>query len=487
MTSFEDVHYVPVMKGVEQSANEEINKRRGLGVRHVQACILFVGLTLAYSLRVNLSVGIVAMTDNKINPDVQTVNFSPAEKGTILGSFFWGYLVTQIPAGQLAARIGASKPLGISMMVNGITTLLLPVAAIHGGFVATCFVRVLQGLGQGFIYPSVNTLMSKWAVPQERSRIYAFVFGGTQFGTIIMMIAGGLLAASSGGWPSIFYVSGGLSAAWGVLCLFYVADSPEKHKNISKEERIFIESSLISTADSKVRMKTPWMAMVCSGPLWALLIVHLAQNWGFWTLLTLMPTYISGVLHFDIKKNGLLSSLPYIAMWVASFIFAMIADWLIKNKKLSTAASRKFWNSIALYGGAVALTLLALLNTNTNGAISLLVVAVGLNAGTYSGYMLNHLDLSPNFAGTLMGITNGLANITSILAPSIAGVIVTSDDNVSQWRIVFLLAAGVSALGQTIFNIFGSADVQSWNSGGIKQESTIESIEKDPENKENAS
>lgn len=79
----------------------------------------------------------------------------------------------------------------------------------------------------------------------------------------------------------------------------------------------------------------------------------------------------------------------------------------------------------ALYGGAVALTLLATLDTGSVGAISLLAVAMALNAGTYSGYLCNHLDLSPNFAGTLMGITNGFSNLTSILAPSIAGVILT--------------------------------------------------------------
>lgn len=39
------------------------------GVRHVQAFLVFLGLTLAYALRVNLSVAIVAMTDNSSNPD----------------------------------------------------------------------------------------------------------------------------------------------------------------------------------------------------------------------------------------------------------------------------------------------------------------------------------------------------------------------------------------------------------------------------------
>lgn len=41
-------------------------------MRHVQAFLMFLGLTLAYALRVNLSVAIVAMTDrHSANPDFE--------------------------------------------------------------------------------------------------------------------------------------------------------------------------------------------------------------------------------------------------------------------------------------------------------------------------------------------------------------------------------------------------------------------------------
>lgn len=47
------------------------------GVRHLQALLLFLGLTLAYAMRVNLSVAIVAITDKKAaNPEF-TVSNSP--------------------------------------------------------------------------------------------------------------------------------------------------------------------------------------------------------------------------------------------------------------------------------------------------------------------------------------------------------------------------------------------------------------------------
>lgn len=64
-----------------------------------------------------------------------------------------------------------------------------------------------------------------------------------------------------------------------------------------------------------------------------------------------------------------------------------------------------------------------------NLAIGLLTLAVGINAATYLGFQCNHIDLAPNYAGTLMGITNCCANIMSIIAPLVVGVIVKEEVN----------------------------------------------------------
>lgn len=82
------------------------------------------------------------------------------------------------------------------------------------------------------------------------------------------------------------------------------------------------------------------------------------------------------------------------------------------------------WNSIAHWGGALALLSLYLFDTSVTAAIILLTAALGLNSGVYTGFLTNHMELAPNFAGTLMGITNSLANVTSILGPLLVGFVV---------------------------------------------------------------
>ena len=48
-------------------------------------------------------------------------------------------------------------------------------------------------------------------------------------------------------------------------------------------------------------MGTPWRKIITSGPVWAIIIAHTCSNWGGYTLLTNIPTYMAEVLKFDIK------------------------------------------------------------------------------------------------------------------------------------------------------------------------------------------
>ncbi|XP_055643877.1 putative inorganic phosphate cotransporter isoform X2 [Toxorhynchites rutilus septentrionalis] len=435
----------------------------GFGIRHVQTMLLFFGLTVAYALRVNLSVAIVAMVDNSANEDFEQFDWDEKTKSIILSSFFWGYVVTQIPAGQLAQRVGAKILLLFSLGICSALAVLTPVIANSGGSKLLIVLRIVQGLAQGFIFPSTHTLLSKWAPVQERGRLGTYCYAGAQFGTVVMLAASGVLASSSLGWPGIFYVSGAAGLIWTVMWFIFGGNSPVEHRTISAEERDFIETSLGNQDHSK-KIVTPWKAIFTSAPMIALIIAHCSHNWGFWTLLTEMPTYMKNVLDLDIKSNALLSSLPYLVMWILSFILSPISDFLINQQYLSRVTSRKLFNTIGLWIPMGALLGLAFVpKGNTDMAVALLVVAVGINSATYMGFQVNHIDLAPNHAGTMMGITNCAANIMSIIAPLIVGQVLEDATDPVQWRTVFYISAAIYFCGNLIFIIFGKADVQTWN------------------------
>lgn len=60
-------------------------------------------------------------------------------------SFFWGYIVTQIPGGFLAARYPANRVFGSAIATSALLNMLLPIAA-KAGFQYVMLLRILQGL-----------------------------------------------------------------------------------------------------------------------------------------------------------------------------------------------------------------------------------------------------------------------------------------------------------------------------------------------------
>ncbi|XP_063242875.1 putative inorganic phosphate cotransporter isoform X2 [Bacillus rossius redtenbacheri] len=444
---------------------------RVFGVRHLQIGLMFLALVCAYAMRVNMSVAIVSMTDrNGSNPDFEEYDWSPETQSTILSSFFWGYVVTQIPGGQLAQRYGPKMFLLGAIGVCGLFNIFTPLAASCGGWGLVCACRVVQGLAQGTTFPCIHTLLSKWAPVEERGNLATYVYAGTQFGTIVALPISGLLAKSSIGWPGVFYVFGGISLMWAVLWSFLGADSPETHGFIPPDEKLYIQASLERISSANKGFKTPWRYIMTSVPMISLILAHCGQNWGFWTLLTEMPSYMNHVLKYDIKKNTLLSSLPYLAMWLMSFVFCWASGYLEERKMITLTTSRKIFNSIAQGIPGIALVGLGYVQKGNGAlAVALLTIAMGVNSGTYVGFQVNHIDLSPNYAGTMMGITNCAANIMSILGPLFVGLVVKDQENIAEWRTAFFVAAAVYFLSTLNFVLFGSAEVQPWNDPEYKK------------------
>lgn len=219
----------------------------------------------------------------------------------------------------MAQNFGAKILLTIGSFMCGLLTLITPWAAsVDLKFMIVS--RVLQGLFQGFFYPCVHTLLAKWVHPSERGVLTTFAYSGTQLGSVVMLALSGVLASSPMGWPLIFYVSGGATIIWTIIWMILGSSSPEVCSRISIEEKKFIESTPGSTHG---RLKTPWLSILRSRPVYALIIVHATQCWGFWTLLTETPTFLQEVFKMDIKTVTIINSL------YNSKIVQILSMWLI--------------------------------------------------------------------------------------------------------------------------------------------------------------
>ena len=101
-------------------------------------------------------------------------DWSTEQQGWILGAFYYGYILTQIPGGYIAEKYGGKWPFGLGVFLTGVLTLLTPLAARAGiGYIIA--LRVLEGVCEGACQPAMIAMMAKWLPTQERSRLVSCI------------------------------------------------------------------------------------------------------------------------------------------------------------------------------------------------------------------------------------------------------------------------------------------------------------------------
>uniref|UniRef100_A0A5F5PVU6 Solute carrier family 17 member 8 n=1 Tax=Equus caballus TaxID=9796 RepID=A0A5F5PVU6_HORSE len=389
----------------------------GVPKRYIIAIMSGLGFCISFGIRCNLGVAIVEMVNNSTvyvdgKPEIQTAQFNwdPETVGLIHGSFFWGYIVTQIPGGFISNKFAANRVFGAAIFLTSTLNMFIPSAArVHYGCVMC--VRILQGLVEGVTYPACHGMWSKWAPPLERSRLATTSFCGSYAGAVIAMPLAGVLVQYIG-WASVFYIYGMFGIIWYVFWLLQAYECPGAHPTISHEERTYIETSIGEGAN------------------------------------------------FVSLSVGLLSAVPHMVMTIVVPIGGQLADYLRSRKILTTTAVRKIMNCGGF--GMEATLLLVVGFSHTKGvAISFLVLAVGFSGFAISGFNVNHLDIAPRYASILMGISNGVGTLSGMVCPLIVGAM-TKHKTREEWQNVFLIAALVHYSGVIFYGVFASGEKQEW-------------------------
>ncbi|KAG4073805.1 hypothetical protein HA402_001029 [Bradysia odoriphaga] len=432
--------------------------------RYIVVVLAFFGFFNVYSLRVNLSVAIVAMTENRTIEYAngtygheQYFNWTSTEQGLILSAFFYGYILTQLVGGYFGHKLGGNIVFGAGIFSTAVLTLLTPLAA-KGGVYVLMAVRVVEGIFEGVTFPCIHSVWSKWAPPHERSRMATISFAGAYAGTVVAMPLSGILA-SSWGWESLFYFFGAIGVVWFIIWMIVVRESPSKDRFISKDELDYINSSL-GNMKKLAPVATPWKAIFTSPALYAICASHFSENWGFYTLITQLPTFLKDTMGYDLNKTGFLSAAPYLAMGILLFVAGYMADIFQVKGWLTTTQVRKYFNCGAFLFQTVFMMLAAYL-LHPVWSVVCIIIAVGLGAYAWCGFAVNHLDIAPRHASVLMGITNTLATIPGIVSPTLTGVLVKNKDE-NEWRIVFYISSGIYLVGCVIYWFWCSGEVQPW-------------------------
>lgn len=164
------------------------------------------------ALAVLLSGAFMALLDTTIvNVAIPTIredlNASEATLSWIISGYALAFGLMLIPAGRVGDRYGHKWIFITGLIIFTVSSLACGLSQSSNQLVAF---RVLQGLGGGIFYTSINALIQLMFRPHERGRAFAILGAVIGFATALGPLVGGLIiefVGSGNGWRLIFGVN----------------------------------------------------------------------------------------------------------------------------------------------------------------------------------------------------------------------------------------------------------------------------------------
>ncbi|XP_015784692.1 sialin-like [Tetranychus urticae] len=398
------------------------------------------------------------------------VDWTSVDKDRMLQAGFWGILAISLFSGRICELFGPRKVVSLALAFVGFTNMLFPLIAKHS-FLGAYLVKVIQGICAGLIPPSLFVMISRWSTSSERTLSNSVVISGGAIGSLVGLPFAGILVSSSflGGWPSVFYLFGGLNVIIAIAWYIIIYDTPEEHPYLSAEELEEILSN--RTLKSSDKIDVPWRKMLTSLPVIAHLVPSFTYGWISAVVGAQIPSFYEEVLGFSHTANGFLSSLPWLLSTLISILGSTIADKLRRTNRFSTAVIRKTFTLIGLGTVSCGLVAITLLGKRRTAVVLTLSIAKGMGSLVIAGAGANHLDIAPSFAGTLGGFASVLHSLSSLAANEGAAQIVGNETTAQNWYYFFYLSAAINVVGVIVFCLFGSGETQSWDPSSVPKQS----------------
>ncbi|XP_008807651.1 probable anion transporter 6 [Phoenix dactylifera] len=431
--------------------------------RYLIVLLTFISTNVCYIERMGFSIAYTVAAD--------AIGVDQSSKGLILSTFYYGYVVSQVPGGWAAQRVGGRRVLLMSFVLWSSTCALVPLDPSRVSILVLA--RLLVGVAQGFIFPSIHTVLAQWVPPHERSRSVSLTTSGMYLGA-----AGGMLLLPSlvkyKGPQSVFLVEAALGAIWSILW-FKCASDPPRSDHPKAMAAGFGESLLPATQlKDKVRVqnggnplnatKIPWKRIIFSLPVWAIVVNNFTFHYALYVLMNWLPTYFELSLQLSLQEMGSSKMLPYLNMFIFSNIGGVVADHLITRRILSVTKTRKLLNTVGFIIAAFALMALPYFRTPT-GTVLCSSLSLGFLALGRAGFAVNHLDVAPRYAGIVMGVSNTAGTLAGIVGVGLTGRILEAAkaanldlSSSESWKSVFFVPAYLCIFSSVIFLIFATGE-----------------------------
>lgn len=416
-------------------------KNKPTKVRIIILLLISAGTMINYLDRTIL--GIVAP---KITRELE---IDPAMMGVAFSAFAWTYTLAQIPGGMFLDRFGNKLTYALSVLFWSIFTLLQTFTL---GLKSLIFLRLGLGLSEAPCFPVNSRVVAKWFPRHERARATATYTVGEYIGLAAFSPLLYLILEYHG-WRSLFFITGGA----GILFTFIwwrLYHEPEASQKANQEEIDYI----INNEPIETLKNTPFnwpdaKRLLCCRQIIGASLGQFAGNTTLVFFLTWFPTYLAKERQLEWLQVGFFSVWPFMAAAVG----VIFGGWL-SDKLLNATGSINLSRKLPVISGLVLSGTIIAANWMSSDSAVIIVMSIAFFGQGMVGLGWTIIaDIAPaSMAGLTGGIFNFCANMASILAPLIIGIIISMTSSFF-YALVYI---GITAVIGLVAYIFIIGDIK---------------------------
>lgn len=353
--------------------------------------------------------------------------------GFATGTFFWGYMILQVPAGRLASVWSPRRV--ILFLAIGWSVVAASTAFVHTSteLIAN---RFLLGVVEGGNLPATVVLIRNWFTARERARANMVLLGFSLAAVIGNPLAG--LAVQYFGWRLMFVATAAPAMAWCLVWWLAIDDNPRDAAWMQPAERSRLVAALDTEASKTPALTGHWLSAMWNPVVVLLAVYNLFGLTATWGLLYWLPTLLIEAGK-TVGMAGLLSAIPFAASIVLALVFSYTSDRFQERK----------WHTLVptVLAGVFMILSTYFGRDNLTGTLVCLTLAAGMWYARLPTYWILVADALPTeAAGVGMAVANGFGNIGGFFGPFVFGWLRSISDDFSTSMVFGGVALIVAAM-----------------------------------------
>lgn len=361
------------------------------------------------------------------------LGLSTIQMGFVFSVFALSYGLFEVPMGWLGDLWGQRKTMTRIVACWSAFTALTGLAFSYNALVA---VRFFFGAAEAGAFPTLAQALARWYPVQERGRVIGLMWTGARIGGAVAPSLAVLLIGSAG-WRATFFLFGLIGVVWCLAFWHWFRDDPATDPSVNAAELAYIRSGRAATP-VRHDTNTPWRRIFSSGSLWALFGMYFATSYGFYFLVTWLPSYLIREHGLTQQRAGFYAGFPLAAGAVSCLTGGMLSDWLVKR-----TGSLKWGRRLVGIGGYTLAALgygMAAFAHGPLASIACLTFASAAMDMTTPTAWAACSEVGGRFGGTATGFMNSSSSISAMISPLAAAWLF---DRYGSFHAMFASAAAV--------------------------------------------